>query len=205
MINIKKIIPSLYNNISTHLTHQFNLVERYMCRLGCVQILFSRLQGRCSLRTSCQKYSCSFWKQYKYRYSHLFCLLVSFLPISLYFSYISSPHFYFLISHSSVSFLFSSFLLPLSPPFSFWFKIFSWWTNSTNKLYRIFLNSHFKTQTLIYWLNVYPLSLSIQYFLLVFVFHYTYIGDLTSLDNILPCLDDGPLESKRYNVDFLSH
>ena len=49
------------------------------------------------------------------------------------------------------------------------------------------------------------LSFYILYFLLVLVFYSTSIGDLSSLDIILPSLDDGSLELNLYNVDILSN
>ena len=52
---------------------------------------------------------------------------------------------------------------------------------------------------LIKWLRV---SLHLLYFFLVFIFYKTSIGDLTSLDIILPCPDDGTFEPKRYNIVF---
>ena len=46
------------------------------------------------------------------------------------------------------------------------------------------------------------LSLYTLYFLFVFVFYKTSIGDLTSLDIVIPSPDDGSLEPKHYSIDF---
>ena len=49
------------------------------------------------------------------------------------------------------------------------------------------------------------LSLYIYFLLVLYFIKNPLVGDLMSFDIILPSPDDGSLEPKRYNIDFLLH
>ena len=112
-------------------------------------------------------------------------LLFPHIP-SLITPYLSFFHFFSFLS-------LSSFLLFLSNSKSFQGILFVL-QNCHKKSHDIFFNTNADL-----WIKWLPFSRHIKYFLLVFVFY------LTSQDIILLRPDDGSLEPKRYNVDFLLH